>query len=154
MDLHRPGTNRDWDTHGRNDSQHRDHLVPWVDQTLSALLTDLDDRGLLESTLVIVTGEFGRTYDLNPHGGRDHWCHCWSLVLGGGGIQGGRIVGASDERGAYVKDRRVTVGDAYATIYKAMGIDWTKEYMHPTGRPLKIANSMNDETGQPVAELL
>ncbi|MCH2374390.1 MAG: DUF1501 domain-containing protein [Planctomycetes bacterium] len=153
VDLHRPGTGRDWDTHGANDSQHRDHLVPWVDRTLSALLSDLSDRSLLDSTLVLVTGEFGRTYDHNSGAGRDHWCHCWSFVLAGGGIQGGRVVGASDERGAYVADRLVTIGDCHATIYKALGIDWTKEYMHPVGRPLKIANSINDEAGKPLDEL-
>lgn len=154
LDLNRVETGRDWDTHGTNDKQHRDYLVPVLDQALSTLLTDLDERGLLESTMVIAMGEFGRTYDLNPGGGRDHWCHCWSMVLGGGGIRGGQIIGASDERGAYVAKRRVTIGDLLATIYKAFGIDWTKEYMHPIGRPLKIANSVNDETGKPIEELV
>ena len=154
FDLKRVETGRNWDTHGTNDKQHKDVLVPVLDQTLSTLLTDLEERGLLESTLVIAMGEFGRTYDLNPGGGRDHWCHCWSMVLGGGGIRGGQIIGASDERGAYVADRMVTIGDLLATIYKALGIDWTREYMHPIGRPLKIANSINDETGKPIEELI
>lgn len=153
LDLNRPETGRDWDTHFGNDYQHRDYLVPVVDQTLSALLEDLKQRGLLESTVVVVTGEFGRTHDLNVGGGRDHWCHCFSVVLGGGGIRGGQVIGSSDERGAYVADRMVTIGDLLATIYKAFGIDWTKEYMHPIGRPLKIANSINDETGIPIEEL-
>ena len=154
LDLNRVATGRDWDTHFGNDYQHRDYLVPVLDRTLSTLLEDLQQRGLLESTVVIAMGEFGRTYDFNPGGGRDHWCHCWSLVLGGGGIRGGQVIGASDERGAYVADRRVTIGDLLATIYKAFGIDWTKEYMHPIGRPLKIANSINDETGTPISELI
>jgi len=154
MDLKREGTKRDWDTHGKNDSQHRDHLVPPLDQALSVLLTELDQRGLLESTVVLAMGEFGRTHDINPGGGRDHWCHCWSLVLGGGGIQGGRVVGASDQRGAYVADRQVSIGDLFATVYKALGIDWTKEYLHPIGRPLKIANSTNDEMGTPIKGLI
>ena len=154
LDLKRKATRRDWDTHGRNDSQHRDHLVPVLDRVLDMLLSDLAERGLLETTIVLVMGEFGRTYDLNPRGGRDHWCHCWSLAVGGGGIRGGQIVGASDERGAYVADRRVSIGDLYATIYKAFGIDWTTEYLHPIGRPLKIANSTHDETGVPIKELI
>ena len=75
-------------------------------------------------------------------------------MLAGGGIQGGAVVGASDEMGAYVADRMVTMGDLFATIYKTMGIDWTKEYMHPVGRPVKIANSKDDTTGVPLHELL
>ena len=144
----------DWDTHSKNDEKHRDVLVPVLDEVLSTLLTDLDERGLLSSTIVMAMGEFGRTPDINPDGGRDHWPHCWSLVLGGGGIRGGTVVGESDERGAYVKDRMVTIGDLFATLYKALGIDWTKEYMHPIGRPLKIANSIDDETGEPIQELV
>jgi uncharacterized protein (DUF1501 family) len=99
-------------------------------------------------------GEFGRTPTINPINGRDHWSFCWSLLLGGGGIQGGQVIGASDERGAYVAERRVTMGDVFATLYKAFGIDWTKTYMHPIGRPVKIANSIGDSTGVPVKELV
>lgn len=82
-----------WDTHGENDKGHR-KKAPLLDQTLSALLEDLEQRGLLESTIVIVMGEFGRTPHVNPKGGRDHWSHCWSLLLGGGGIRGGQVIGA------------------------------------------------------------
>ena len=103
---------------------------------------------------LLVMGEFGRTPHINPNFGRDHWPYCWSLVLAGGGIQGGQVVGVSDERAAYVAERRVTMGDLHATVYKALGIDWTKEYMSPVGRPVKIANSVNDETGVPIAELV
>jgi hypothetical protein len=142
-----------WDTHFYNDTNLRD-LGPPLDQTLSTLLEDLEQRGLLESTLIIVMGEFGRTGDINPEAGRDHWCHCWSLLLGGGGIRGGTVVGASNERGEYPTERVVTIGDLFATIYKALGIDWHKEYMHPIGRPLKIANSIDDETGTPIHELI
>jgi uncharacterized protein (DUF1501 family) len=154
VDMKRVDTGLDWDTHSDNDKRHRDSLVPLMDHTLAALVQDLDQRGLLSSTIVIAMGEFGRTADVNPNGGRDHWCHCWSLCLGGGGIRGGQIIGASDARGAYVADRLTTIGDVFATIYKAMGIDWRKEYMHPTGRPLKIANSINDMTGGPISGLI
>ena len=142
-----------WDTHTNHDKSVKDKLANPLDQTLSALLADLAARGMLDSTIVLVMGEFGRTPDYNAKMGRDHWPNCWSVLLGGGGIQGGRIVGASDERGREVADRLVTIGDVFATIYRAFGIDWTKEYMHPIGRPLKIANSINDVTGSPVQEL-
>jgi hypothetical protein len=142
-----------WDTHGTNDSAMKSNLGPRFDLSFSALLDDLQERGLLDSTVVLVIGEFGRTAHFNVRFGRDHWPECWSVAITGGGIQPGRIVGASDERGAYVADRMVTIGDIHATIYKAMGIDWHKEYMHPIGRPIKIANSIDDKTGVPVGEL-
>ncbi len=150
----RGNTLNPWDTHKDNDVSHRDVLVPALDQTLSALLEDLDQRGLLESTVVLAMGEFGRTPHVNPDAGRDHWPHCWSLVLGGGGIRGGQVIGASDERGAYLAAPRVTIGDIFATIYKAFGIDWKKEYMTSVGRPIKIANSIDDKTGQPLTGLV
>jgi len=143
-----------WDTHGNNDAKHRDELVPPLDQALSALMEDLSQRGLLETTVVVAMGEFGRTPHLNPGYGRDHWPECWSLALGGGPIRGGQIVGASDETGGYVTERMVTMGDFHATIYKALGIDWHKELMSPTGRPVKIANSIDDATGVPLDELV
>jgi hypothetical protein len=143
----------EWDSHSNNDAAHRDKLVPPLDQSLSALLEDLKQRGLLESTIVLVMGEFGRTPHVNPLNGRDHWPFCWSLAVGGGGIKGGQVIGVSDERGAYVKDRQVTMGDLYATMYKAFGIDWTKTYDTPIGRPIKIANSIEDKTGVPVEQL-
>jgi uncharacterized protein (DUF1501 family) len=143
-----------WDTHSDNDKGHRDRLTPPLDRTLTALVEDLEERGLLESTLVIAMGEFGRTPAINPNLGRDHWPNCWSMALAGGGIKTGQVVGASDERGYNVADRVVTMGDLYATIYQALGIDWKKEYMSPIGRPVKIANSLDDRTGSPVKELL
>jgi uncharacterized protein (DUF1501 family) len=143
-----------WDTHSDNDKGHRDRLTPPLDRTLTALVDDLDERGLLESTLVIAMGEFGRTPIINPNLGRDHWPNCWSLALAGGGIKAGQVVGASDERGANVTERVVSMGDLYATIYQALGIDWKREYMSPIGRPIKIANSLDDRTGTPVKELL
>ena len=146
--------NNQWDTHRDNDKLHRDELTPSFDQTLSTLLDDLEQRGLLESTVVIAMGEFGRTPTINPNKGRDHWPQCWSIALGGGGIQGGQVIGASDKVGGYVADRMITIGDVFATVYKAFGIDWEKTYMTPVGRPIKIANSIGDATGVPVKELV
>ena len=143
-----------WDTHADNDQKLRDDLAPTLDQTLSVLLQDLSERGLLESTLVLVMGEFGRTPHVNATHGRDHYPDCWSMMLAGGGIQGGQVVGASDDRGAQVAERMVTMGDVFATIYKSLGIDWTKTYIHPTGRPFYIANSLDDKMGRPIRELL
>lgn len=144
----------DWDTHSNHDESIRDEGMPPFDQSLAALMEDLDQRGLLESTIVAVMGEFGRTTHFNPDGGRDHWPGCWSMAIGGGGIKGGQVVGASDEKGAYIADRLISIGDLHATIYKAMGIDWTKEIMSPLGRPVKLANALDDQTGVPIHELI
>jgi hypothetical protein len=143
-----------WDTHGNNNETLRRDLAPVLDRTLSTLLMDLDERGLLASTLVLVMGEFGRTPDLNPQRGRDHWPHCWSLALAGGGVRGGQVIGASDRRAAYVADRPVSMGDLFATLYKALGIDWTKTYMTPIGRPVYIANGRDDSRGEPIREIV
>ena len=143
-----------WDTHKTNDDLHRDTLVPQLDESLSFLLEDLEQRGLLESTLVIAMGEFGRTPYHNGNAGRDHWPQCWSLALGGGGVRTGQVIGESDEQGANILGAHVSIGDLAATIYKAFGIDWTKEIMSPVGRPVKIANSLDDETGQPIEGLI
>ena len=126
---------RAWDLHRDGDKRLRETVAPSLDRGLSTLLEDLEQRGLLQSTLVIAMGEFGRTPHINRLRGRDHWPECWSLILGGGGIRGGQVIGASDERGGYVAERMVTMGDVFATVYKAFGIDWQKEYMHPIGRP-------------------
>jgi uncharacterized protein (DUF1501 family) len=143
-----------WDTHSKNDEGHRDRLCPPLDRTLAALIDDLDERGLPATTVVIAMGEFGRTPFVNPDRGRDHYPSCWSLVMGGGGIKGGQVVGASDETGSNVTSRATSMGDVFATIYKAFGIDWTKEYDTPIGRPIKIANSLDDGTAEPIRELL
>jgi hypothetical protein len=143
-----------WDTHSANDSGHRDKLTPPLDHSVSALIDDLVARGLYDETIVVVMGEFGRTPEINPALGRDHWPQCWSLALGGGGLKTGLAVGKSDDRGAVVLERKTSIGDLFATIYKAMGIDWTHEYMTPVGRPIKIANSFADSSGEPVHELV
>ncbi len=142
-----------WDTHSNNDSGHRDKLTPPLDKSLSALIDDLVARGLYDETIVIAMGEFGRTPEINPGLGRDHWPQCWSLALGGGGLNTGLVVGESDERAANCLTRPISIGDLFATVYKAMGINWHQEYMTPVGRPIKIANSFEDSTGEPVHEL-
>ncbi len=141
-------------THSKNDEGHRDRLCPPIDRTLATLIDDLDERGLLVSTVVLAMGEFGRTPFVNPDRGRDHYPSCWSLVIAGGGIKGGQVVGASDETGSNVISRATSMGDIFATIYKAFGIDWTKEYDTPIGRPIKIANSFDESTAEPIRELL
>jgi len=133
---------------------HRDRLCPTLDRTLTALVDDLDERGLLETTIVIAMGEFGRTPVINPNLGRDHWPACWSLAITGGGIKVGQALGRTDEKGYNVVERVVTMGDLYATVYKLMGVDYTKEIMSPIGRPVKISNSLDDRTGEPVSELI
>src|SRR5438876_12389168 len=93
------------------------------DRAYTALLGDLHQRGLLETTLVVAAGEFGRTPRLNPRGGRDHWPGCWTVLLAGGGVRGGAVVGASDAVGAEPADRPVTLPELTATIYHALGLD-------------------------------
>jgi uncharacterized protein (DUF1501 family) len=102
-----------WDTHSNNDQGHKDRLCPPLDRTLTALVEDLEERGLLKNTLVIAMGEFGRTPTINPNLGRDHWPNCWSLALTGGGIKTGQVIGSTDEKGYNVKDRVVSMGDLY-----------------------------------------
>jgi hypothetical protein len=111
-----------WDHHYRNFQIMQDRHAPWLDQALSALLIDLRERGLLASTLVVVMGEFGRSPKINDKAGRDHWEHCYSALLAGGGIRGGRIIGASDARGDRPHDRPLTPADVAATIHHAIGI--------------------------------
>jgi hypothetical protein len=111
-----------WDHHYRNFQIMQDRHAPWLDQALSALLFDLRQRGLLERTLVVVVGEFGRSPKINAMAGRDHWEHCYCALLAGGGIHGGRVVGESDARGEHPHDRPVTPTDLAATIFHAVGI--------------------------------
>ena len=109
-------------------------------QAFSALLTDLSDRGLLDSTLVVATGEFGRTPKVNTNAGRDHWAELWSCAIAGAGIRGGQVYGASDAIASEVKDNPVTVEDFTATIYERLGIDYHKEYDTPVGRPVRLSS--------------
>jgi uncharacterized protein (DUF1501 family) len=111
-----------WDHHYRNFQIMQDRHGPWLDQAYSALLTDLRERGLLDRTLVLAVGEFGRSPRINDKAGRDHWEHCYSALAAGGGIRGGRVVGESDRRAERPHDRPVTPADLAATVYHAVGI--------------------------------
>ena len=128
-----------WDTHSRNFECLQNELLPLVDQGVSALLDDLAQRGLLHETLVVVMGEFGRTPRINGNAGRDHWGHCASVVLAGGGVQGGRVVGASDRIAAYVRESPVDPADIQATIYHCLGLDPHHEMHDALQRPLPIS---------------
>jgi hypothetical protein len=116
-----------WDIHGSAPfspmSAYHDHVGPMFDMAYSALLEDLHDRGLLSKTLVVATGEFGRTPRINPAGGRDHWPECWTMLMAGGGVKGGQIIGSSDKIAAEPKERPVSPQEVAATIYHALGID-------------------------------
>jgi len=129
-----------WDTHGRNFTTLEKTLLPELDMAYSALLEDLEQRGMLKSTLVILMGEFGRTPKINSDAGRDHWGKAFSVVLAGGGVVGGRVIGSTDATGSEVKDDPIQVEDLVATIYDRVGIDPAKEYHTDVGRPVKLAN--------------
>ncbi len=137
-----------WDTHADNAKRMRDDLMPPMDQAYSALLEDLHARGLLDDTLVVWMGEFGRTPRHNGIGGRDHWGHVFPVALAGGGIRGGVIHGSSDEIAAYPRDGRVEPQEVAATIFQALGFA-PETIIHDTlGRPLPISD------GEPVRALL
>ncbi len=129
-----------WDTHGDNFRQLKDRLVPPMEQGFAALLDDLEERGLLESTLVVWMGDFGRTPKINPNAGRDHWPHCYSMVLAGGGVRGGQVVGESDHQGAYPKAQPLRPADVHATVLTALGYDPHRvSYLSPEGRPFPLS---------------
>jgi len=127
-----------WDTHTDNFNALKNSRLPQVDSAYSALLKDLHQRGMLDSTLVIWMGEFGRTPKINNSAGRDHWGLSTVVCLGGGGIKTGMVYGRSDERAEGPADKACRVEDLAATIYRALGIDYRKEYREPQGRPVKI----------------
>lgn len=129
--------NGHWDTHSAN-TKGLQALMPIMDQTYTALLEDLDARGLLDETLVVWMGEFGRTPKLNGGGGRDHWGNVLSVALAGGGIKGGRVIGASDSIGGYPKDGRVMPQDLHATMFHCLGHSPETEIHDSLGRPLAI----------------
>lgn len=147
----RSKTDGGWDTHGFDDTRMYEILPAWhfpsTDHTLPVLLNDLDDRGLLDETLVVWVGEFGRTPKINANISRDHWPKCYTALLAGGGVQGGAVYGASDKYGSAPDRDPVTVGDLAATMYNALGIDHKTEMRDNLNRPLPIAN------GRPVTDI-
>lgn len=138
-----------WDTHKDNFSQMKERLVPPMEKAYVALIDDLSERGLLDETLVIWMGDFGRTPIINKEAGRDHWPQCYSMVLAGGGIRGGQVVGESDKTGSRPLNRPVTPSDIHATVFDALGYDARHINYHLTdGRPMPVCD------GTPIHELL
>jgi hypothetical protein len=137
-----------WDTHedNFNRTSQRNALI---DQPMAQLVADLHERGMLERTLVIWMGEFGRTPRINPRAGRDHYPRAFNVALAGGGIRGGQVVGATDAGGIEVTERPVTVSDLFRTVYTTLGIDADHENMSRIGRPIKLVDG-----GEVVRELL
>ncbi len=143
-----------WDIHGSAPfspiSCYSELVGPMFDNAYSSLLEDLSRLGLLDTTLVLATGEFGRTPRINPAGGRDHWPQCWTVIFAGGGVKGGQIVGASDAIGAAPQDRPVTPAHIAATVYKCLGIPIDTVLTTPQGREVRLV----DHGFDPIDELL
>ena len=133
-----------WDIHGSNPftsiAGMKDVVAPMYDQAYSALIEDLEQRGLLENTLVCNLAEFGRTPRVNPAGGRDHWPQCFSVYFAGGGVQGGQVVGASDPNGGFPAERAVDPSNVVATIYHSLGLDLDTTLPGPNGRPFPLVD--------------
>jgi uncharacterized protein (DUF1501 family) len=147
------GNNETWDTHGEAFPHLREKLLPPTDRAVSSLLDDLEDRGLLESTLIVMAGEFGRTPRIShlPQfyklPGRDHWGASQSVFFAGGGVRGGTVVGASDRIGAFPAANPKTPENLWATIYRALGLPDTLTWTDQSGRPHQVYN------GPPITEL-
>lgn len=137
-----------WDTHAKNGKRCKTALMPPMDQAYSALLEDLEQRGLLDETLVVWMGEFGRSPTINAAAGRDHWGHVFSVALAGGGVRGGVVHGQSDRQGGFPLEGRVEPQDLTATIYHCLGFSPETLIHDRVGRPLPISN------GQPIAAIL
>jgi hypothetical protein len=131
--------NRDWDTHGGNFRDLKNTLAPQMDRGFSALLSDLDTRGLLDETLVVWMGDMGRTPKVNRDAGRDHWSFCYSVVLAGAGIRTGQVYGSSDRAAAYPSTNPTSPADLAATIYHLLGIDPRGEMTDQQGRPIVVS---------------
>jgi hypothetical protein len=142
-----------WDIHGSAPfspiEAYRDLLGPMFDNAYASLIEDLHDRGLLDATMVVAMGEFGRTPKINPAGGRDHWPQCWTVSMAGGGVKGGQVIGASDDIGGYPKDRPIPAGQVAATVLHGLGIDLTKDLPGPQSRPIRVV----DHGIEPITEL-
>jgi hypothetical protein len=138
-----------WDTHQDNFNSVK-KLCEVLDPAWSTLMTDLKDRGLLDTTLIVWMGEFGRTPKINGQNGRDHWANSWSTVLAGGGIKGGQVVGKTSADGMEIADRPVTVPDLLATVTMALGMDPRKQNDSNVGRPIRLV----EPTAEPIKEVL
>lgn len=136
-----------WDTHADNFNRTAKQME-MLDPGFATLVRDLRERDMLKETLVLWMGEFGRTPQINRNEGRDHWPKCFSVVMGGGGIQGGLVIGSSDARGYEVQERPVSVQDVFSTVYRCLGIDTSKQFRNKAGRPVRILNE-----GAPVKEV-
>ncbi len=142
-----------WDCHADGGSLRtdlkdiRDTVAPIFDANLSSLITLLDQRGLVDSTLIVATGEFGRTPLLNANGGRDHWAGAWTALVAGGGVKGGKVIGRTDAKGTQPTDRPVTPQELVATIYHALGVPPDSTIPGPDGSPVAVY------PGNPVSEL-
>jgi uncharacterized protein (DUF1501 family) len=142
-----------WDCHADGGAlavtldDYKNILCPMFDTAYTALLSDLKERGLLDSTLVLAMGEFGRTPHLNGRGGRDHWPGVWSVLFAGAGVQGGQVVGSSDRIGGEPKDRPTSPAEVAATVYRALGVDLATRLSGHDGKPTPIVEA------QPVKEL-
>jgi hypothetical protein len=141
------GQTANWDSHENNFGRLKNDLLPPADQAFSALIEDLDARGLLESTLVVALAEFGRTPRINKNAGRDHWPDCFSVLMAGGGVKGGYVHGSSDKIGAYPATEPVTPGDLAATLFWRFGLDPAAEIRDLTARPYRLAD------GEPIRKL-
>ena len=139
-----------WDTHNMNFQRLANNNLPTLDRAMGNLVRELVERGLWESTVVLWMGEFARTPRINQNAGRDHWARCWSIALGGGAMQGGQAYGSTDADGMSVAENPVSIGDVFATVYQALGIDPTSQVRDPIGRPFNIAGG----GGQPIQALL
>lgn len=137
-----------WDTHAKHNDSAKQFLMPMMDRAFSALIDDLQTRGLLDETLVVWFGEFGRTPRFNGNAGRDHWGHVFSLALAGGGIRGGTVFGSSDKNGAYPSDGRVQACDLIATVFHCLGFAPDTEVRDTEGRPLPLTR------GTPIQAIL
>ena len=144
-------TNGGWDTHGFNDTRMYEILPKWhyplTDHTVPVLINDLKDRGLLEDTLILWMGEFGRTPKINKNISRDHWPRCYTVLLAGGGVAGGAVLGKSDRYGSAPEQDPVTPGDVAATLYDLLGIDPATEIRDHLNRPFPIG------AGHPIREI-
>lgn len=146
FDGQRNGQDANWDSHEKLFTRHG-QLIPPADQALSSLIEDLEQRGLLDSTLIVALSEFGRTPKINRSAGRDHWPDCYTALLAGGGVRGGAVHGASDRIGAYPADEPVTPADIAATIFWRFGVDPATEVADQTGRPFRLTD------GEPIRRL-